>query len=426
MTKPAYYNVTRAIFHLLGLLTLFSFQVQAGPASFTESNRRMVVDCVDPQIGGETATRAKDGEPKTHTLTFQFSSNYQQASVIAGSRVPKTEDCTAIFNLASGVYTHDVMVDGELHNVSLQFTNGLSFSVVDFPLPLAPVPPEDTGETSLWRVINGTNEVFVGGVPNFSLNDFFPLAFTLTGIDYMRESDLPLPEGWEEAYDMSENLIVRTTPTQLSAAALTLQGVSLNLQTSLQDNLGDELYQELFDYFNDNFNLDIGGLPFRAHWMAELVTLLAVVDAGYVRGIETYFEGKAADDGLPVFALEEADDQIFAYNLNQIDGDPVAQITDALAEVNDPDFLTNVDAFLNAWRNGDESFIDDLLVEADRQDPGDFQRFYTDRYEIWLNAFADMLDSDTQEFVLLDIRYLVGVDSFLAYLEEQGYTVERY
>lgn len=115
---------------------LVPVMASAAPATFTENNRRMVTACVDPQINGQTALRKKDGEPKTHTLTFQFSADYRQAGVIGGSRVAKTGACTAVFNLVTGMITDQVSIDGQVHDVVLQFTGGFSFSVVEFPLPM--------------------------------------------------------------------------------------------------------------------------------------------------------------------------------------------------------------------------------------------------------------------------------------------------
>ena len=406
---------------LAGLL-MAPMVAQAGPASYDDGSRRMVVACVDPQIGGVTATRKKDGLPKTHTLTFQFSSNYQQASIIAGTRVDKTSACTTIFNLATGLVTGLVDIDGEILDVVLQYTSGLSFNVVDFPLPMV----ANGAQTSLWRVINGTHEVYVGGVVNYSLSDFFPLAFTRPGRDILRESDFPLPDGFEEAYSLADVLIMRATPVQIAAAAIAMQGLSLNTQSNLRTDLGDELYDQVSDYFTDSLNLDLSGLPFRPHWIADLMRWLTAFNHGYVGGVQDYFENKASTDGKIIFALEEADDQMFALNLNMIDADRKERVTAALAEVTGDDFDANANALLDAWRTGDDAYIDNLLVEPDRVDLNDFKRFYTDRYANWLNVFEDMLDSDQQEFVLMDVRYLVGVDSFLVYLEEAGYTVERY
>jgi uncharacterized protein YbaP (TraB family) len=161
--------------------------------------------------------------------------------------------------------------------------------------------------------------------------------------------------------------------------------------------------------------------------MADLVRLLSAITAGYIPGVESYFQAKAVEDGKVNWGLEEADDAMFTFNINMLNADGNALVADALADVKSDDFITSIDALLDAWRTGDDGYIDDVLVEPDRQgELADFTRFYTERYAVWLNVFDDMLESTQQEFVLMDVRYLVGVDSFLVALEEAGYTVTRY
>jgi hypothetical protein len=416
---------------ITGLPCLFLFitlPVMAGTAAFTEGNRRMVEACVDPQIAGVTAVRKKDGEPKSHTLTFQFSANYQQASVIAGTRVAKTADCTAIFNLATGLVTGEVSIGGDVHDYILQFTSGLSFNVVAFPLPVV----VEGAQTSLWRVTNGSNEVFVGGVVNYSMADFWTAAFGFEGVDILRTADFPLPAGFEEAYDMADVILTRTAPSQFNAALLTLNGLTISPLTNITNSLNADVYGELEEYMNiilNDFGVNIGNLgAFRPHWVADLMRYLsATYVAGYIPGVESYFQAKAVSDGKVNFGLEEADEAMFTLNINMLNADSNALITDALADVKSDDFIPSIEALLNAWRTGDDDYLDDVLVEPDRQgELADFTRFYTDRYVIWLNAFDDMLESAQQEFVLMDVRYLVGVDSFLVALEEAGYTVTRY
>ena len=418
------FNLKPLLVTLFGLAFMVSHPATATPATFTESNRRMVEACVDPQIAGQTALRKKDSEPKTHTLTFQFSSDYRTASVIAGTRVAKTADCTAIFNLVTGQITGQVGIDGEIHNYTLQFTGGLSFSVALFPLPRV----VEGVQTSLWRVTNGTNEVIVGGVVNGSLVDFWTEAFGFEGVDILRPSDFPLPAGFEEAYEQADVILTQSDPSQFNTSLLTLNGLAISPQTNVANSLDAFVYDELSEYMLDEIGLDISGLgALRPHWMADLVVLMSAFDAGYVTGVETYFQAKAVTDGKINWGLEEADDAMFTRNINMLNEDGSALVAIALSEVKDEAFTTRLDALLDAWRTGDDDYIDDVLVEPERLgELLDFTRFFTERYVIWMNVFDDMLESSQKEFVLMDVRYLVGVDSFLVALQDAGYTVERY
>lgn len=418
-----YFKKLRGLFTIgLSAMLTASLPALAGPASFDESTGRMVEACVDPQIGGVTQLRKKDNEPKTHTLTFQFSNNYSEATIIAGNRVPK-EDCTAIFNLATGRITDQIMYNDELQDVVLQYTGGLSFSVVTFPLPAI----AEGEQTSLWRVTNGSNEVYVGGVVYISESDFWPVAFGMAA-DRLRAADFPLPDGFEEAYENSDQLILRSVPSQVLAQAINLQGLTLNTQSNLLDDVGQDLYDQLDTFITPILQQSISGLPFRAFWWADLVDLLLAIGDGYVDGTATYFKNKAEADFKVIFGLEEADDQMSVININKIDADKPTLISDALAQTENENFTAEIDALLDAWRTGDDDYLYDVLTKPDHDgDLTDYNRKYTERYVTWLNVFDDMLESsDKVEFVLMDVRYLVGDDSFLVTLENAGYTVERY
>lgn len=275
---------------------------------------------------------------------------------------------------------------------------------------------------------NGVNEVVVGGVVNGSLADFWTEAFGLDGVDILRESDFPLPDGFEEAYEMADVIMTQAAPSQFNASLLTLNGLTISPLANIANSLDETVYDELEEYMESAIGLNIGNLgPMRPHWMADLVKFLSAYTNGFGPGVETYFQNRAIADGKVNFGLEEADDGMFALNINMLNKDGNALVAAALAEVKSENFVANLNALLDAWRTGDDAYLDSVLVAPDRAgELLDFTRFYTERYAVWLNAFDDMLASDQQEFVLMDVRYLVGVDNFLAYLEEEGYTVERY
>jgi uncharacterized protein YbaP (TraB family) len=132
-------------------------------------------------------------------------------------------------------------------------------------------------------------------------------------------------------------------------------------------------------------------------------------------------------DNKVIFGLEEADDQMFAINLNQLNNDRAAIISAAIEQTTNVNFATELNALLDAWRIGDDDYLYEVLTKPDEEaELSDYTRKYTDRYAIWMNVFDDMLVSSPVEFVLMDVRYLVGINSFLVALQDAGYTVERY
>jgi uncharacterized protein YbaP (TraB family) len=127
-------------------------------------------------------------------------------------------------------------------------------------------------------------------------------------------------------------------------------------------------------------------------------------DAKTVQGLETVAFQVSRFDGMTM----EEQDRLLAETLNELDTQQAA-----------------VTALADAWKAGDVSTVERLVLQDLRNEPRLYQRMLVDRNRDWLPKLEALFARRGRAFVVVGAAHLIGPDGLLAMLRARGYTVEQ-
>ncbi|MEH8017085.1 TraB/GumN family protein [Rheinheimera muenzenbergensis] len=266
-------------------------------------------------------------------------------------------------------------------------------------------------ETSMWKVSKGGDYLYIGGT-----------------VHLLPESAFPLPAEFDQAYAATDTLVLETkmpeqTDTELQTAML--KAMSYTDGRSLSKVLSAEVYQQLSDYFTP-YGIQLTQLDaYKPGFVMLQMLALEMMKAQMAGdGVDSHFDKRAKADGKTLAYLESVESQI---NLlaNMGEGYEDAFIKMNLVQVED--FKNYFNAMIAAWRAGDMTELDKLVVVPARDlDPVLYQSLFVQRNTAWLPKIEQMFGNSSKELVLVGGGHLAGNDSVLALLKKAGYKVEHF
>jgi len=267
-----------------------------------------------------------------------------------------------------------------------------------------------TAETSVWRVQGNGNTLYLGGT-----------------LHILKDSDFPLPEQFDQAYQQSEELILEA---DLAAFTTPEAQQRLSNQVSWQDGseLADHVTPETLERFRKRFEQH--GLPlqmimnFKPGPAVTTLALMELEKLGISRdGVDAIYEAKARKDGRTVIGLETIDQQISFITEMGMD-DPDAFINFSLDDLDGLEDVMNEMA--DAWRSGDMPALASVMVEKmSSMYPEVYKELLTDRNKAWVPKILAMLDDPDIELVLVGAGHLAGDGNVLELLKKAGVKIEK-
>jgi len=265
-------------------------------------------------------------------------------------------------------------------------------------------------ETSVWRVSDGNNSVYLGGT-----------------VHLLRPGDYPLPEEYEQAYQGSSELYFETdisSMSDLSVQAQMLQQLTYSDGRTLKTVLSEDAYTTLEDY-TATIGMPLMMLEqFKPGMIISTLQVLEFQRIGFTpQGVDAFFNTRALGDAKDIGALETIEEQI--------------GFLAAMGEGNESEFillsledLENINAsmeeMITAWRNGDERALQKLFVDDMQQRaPGLFDSLISQRNLRWMPQIEAMFEDPDTEFVLVGAAHLIGGEGLVQLLQSKGYEVSQ-
>lgn len=139
-------------------------------------------------------------------------------------------------------------------------------------------------------------------------------------------------------------------------------------------------------------------------------------------GVDRYYFDQGKQAGKEMGALETME-----YQLDLFDG-----MSDRLQEEFLRQTLEELDRLgeeteqlVQAWARGEVNALVDLMQKSFEDYPGLYQRLIVERNKNWLLQLKPLLDRPGTTLVVVGALHLVGADSVVELLEEQGYRVKQ-
>lgn len=264
-------------------------------------------------------------------------------------------------------------------------------------------------QSSVWKVSQGDDSIYIGGTCHI-----------------LRKSDFPLPAEFDMAYAESQVLIFEVDPESMQDPATGIQLMQSCMYTdgrSLKTVLSDEAYEALAEQGKKS-NLPIEILNGMKPGMAVMmITLQELIKHGVQElGVDMHFAEKAKADGKAFRGLETVDFQI----------DMLA----SMGEGNESDYvlyglmdLKNIDQYfdqlISYWRKGDMDGLEKLVVKDMKTFPELYEELLVKRNQAWMADIGKMLKSPEVELILVGAGHAVGDDGLLSLLKKKGCSVEQ-
>ena len=265
------------------------------------------------------------------------------------------------------------------------------------------------GKSSVWKVGNGTNYLYIGGT-----------------IHMLRDSDYPLPAEFPAAYKDADTLVFETDVGKMEDPATNTKIMAagrLEGQT-LQDVLSPGIYLALVDYCSA-VGIDIRILQRLKPSLAMMVVSVAEMQRmGVTRsGVDMHMYNYGTKDRKKIQILETVDEQI-GFLTSMGEGNQDEYVANWLRDM---ELLrTQLPLLVDAWRKGDRTALATNFLEDLQKDyPRLYKSLLVNRNRAWMPKILPMLKTPEKEFVLVGAGHLVGADGILAKLEGLGYKVEQ-
>ncbi|NMF49539.1 TraB/GumN family protein [Pseudoalteromonas arctica] len=263
-------------------------------------------------------------------------------------------------------------------------------------------------QSSVWKVSNGNDSLFIGGT-----------------VHILPKAEMPLPAEFNHAYEQADTIILEAPlpdPSDTNAQMQMLGALSYTNNETLSQKLEPQVKASLENKLSE-FGANLAKLDgFRPAMVSIVLMSMELQKQNLMgEGVDAYFTKKATEDNKTKNYLETMEFQLELYK-TMGQGNENDFIKRNLAELhNYNDVFTEL---LAAWRKGDTDTLNKVALEGmQKNDPNSYKQLITDRNNDWLPKVEAMFNNDKNEFVLVGVGHLAGQDSLLTLLENKGYSV---
>ena len=256
----------------------------------------------------------------------------------------------------------------------------------------------------VWRVESPTNRIYLCGT-----------------IHLLRSADYPLAETYEEAYKDSKRLMFELPPGSGEGLGATMTAAARASGGKTLFDLVDADTGKAFRSWAEKRGINADNLaPFKP-WFAAITIAAAEYQAAGAeanRGVDTFFEQKAARDGKPGSGLETVKSQIdlFANLSNEQQAELLKQTLTEVEKLGDM-----FDEMVTSWKKGDVESLTKMLFDEAEKHPELMDVFIHKRNQAWIPALEAALGEREPVMVLVGSGHLGGEGGVVKLLEKKGY-----
>ena len=251
--------------------------------------------------------------------------------------------------------------------------------------------------------------------------------YLLGSVHLLRESDYPLPEVIDRAYEDAEQLIMELDMDDLDPVGTQAAVMRLGLLDggrTLVDVLGQNDYDKAKS-LADELGIPLDMLAKSKPWLAAVTIeqmLLSRLGFDPRYGVEMVLSGKAREDGKGVDGLETVEEQ-----LGFLDGLSADAQRDLLLQTLEQGREAEelIEGMIDAWKTGDTAYLEANILKEFEDYPELYSAIVSERNERWLDTLTELLDDDRDYLVVVGALHLIGDDGLPSLLEQRGVDVRQ-
>jgi uncharacterized protein YbaP (TraB family) len=264
--------------------------------------------------------------------------------------------------------------------------------------------------SSVWQVDSGEHRIYIAG-----------------SIHLLREKDYPLPSVFEQAYKDSTKLVLELPPGSEGNGEIVVrmrQMGSYPADDDLGKHMSPEALQRVMAWANKNAFPEKALRRFRPWFIALTIAAIEYQNLGAeaVRGVDAFYEKRAADEGKATGGLETVEYQLSLF----------AKLNDTLQEQLLMQTLTEIESMqkdfelmTTAWRSGDSAKLQEFLFRDAEKYPELTEQFLYKRNQAWVAPLENYLNSGERVMVLVGAGHIGGKNGLLELLKAKGCTVKQ-
>jgi uncharacterized protein YbaP (TraB family) len=285
--------------------------------------------------------------------------------------------------------------------------------------------------SACWLVLTmgmlATSATHAQALPVWKLTGIDNDIYLLGSVHFLRQQDYPLAPEIMSVYADADIVMMELDMDDLDpiqAATMMDSKGSLPGDQTLREVMGNDAFTEAQQKsLALGLNLDLFGN--KKPWFVGLVvTQLRLMQLGFDPswGIEQQFLQLAGRDNKPIQGLETMSDQ-----LNALDSmDAETQRLFLQQSLDDAESVEQeMDQIVSAWRSGDANTIETLMLEGLKDMPDLYDSLLVQRNQNWVSKIDNLIDDGNSYLIIVGTMHLVGNDSVITLLEQQGIESEQ-
>jgi len=251
--------------------------------------------------------------------------------------------------------------------------------------------------------------------------------YLLGSIHFAKDDIYPLAKPMEQAYERSSIVVFEADLGEMKSLETQTKLLKVGMcpaGETLSQHVGKETYTALQSWLKNAVGEPSALDPMKP-WLASMsVVALELQKLGFNpnQGIDEHFYSQAKSDKKEIRGLETVDFQISLFaDLSTEDNELFLK-----SMLEDADRFPKIFAdVIEAWKSGNASKIEPLLLEITRKYPAIHKKFLTDRNRVWLPKIEELLRGEKNVFVVIGMAHLVGKDGLVELLKKKGFRVEQ-
>ncbi len=265
-------------------------------------------------------------------------------------------------------------------------------------------------ESSVWEIRKNGQRLFLGGT-----------------IHMLSDSDYPLPEAYDRAYQKSAVVVLETDAQAMQQPQFQQKMMAAMIYQDGR-NLKQVLSEDTFKALSQH--MTARGIPldqmllFKPGMISMTLSVVELQRLGQTaKGVDHFFGTRAKQDGKSLGQLETVEQQItFLATMGKGREDDMIMYT--LRDL--ADLPTILSEMKTAWRAGDMAALEkSSLQEMQDAFPEIYKTLLVDRNNDWMPQIEALLMSEPVEFVLVGSLHLAGDDGVLQQLRSRGYQIKQ-
>ena len=233
----------------------------------------------------------------------------------------------------------------------------------------------------------------------------------------------------DKAFADSDKLVMEvdavSPEAQAQMGAMVLSKGAFTDGTKISDLLSEEEVEAVKASLAE-INMQLAAVDAFKPWFATLfVSNSQMVNAGYnpESGVETVLAAEATSRGMSFGYLETLEDQISIFADEPLEDQLKAFVFAAETASVGPKAL---DVLAAEWADGDTAGLTAMVGNPNAfEEQADYEALLVNRNRNWVPQIKAMLDEPGTVFIAVGAGHLVGDDSVIAMLRDEGLTVTK-